>query len=119
MTKTSAEIHRQIEQLQRRAEALKKREIRGVITRIREAIGYYGLTASDLGLGPGGGTAATKSGRKAAGRKSSARKARPARQPSPVKYRDEAGNTWSGRGKRPQWFKSALESGKTLEDLSV
>ena len=114
MTKTSAQIHRQIEQLQRRAEALKKREIRGVITRIREAIEYYGLTASDLGLGARG-TAAAKGPRKP-GRKASTRKARP---PSPVKYRDEAGNTWSGRGKRPQWFKSALESGKTLEDLAA
>ncbi len=116
MTKTSAEIHRQIEQLQRRAEALKKREIRGVVSRIREAIEYYGLTASDLGLDSRNGGAASKGARKAAGRKASARKAK---QPAPAKYRDEAGNTWSGRGKRPQWFKSALESGKTLEDLSV
>ena len=115
MTKTSAQIHRQIELLQRRAEALKKREIRGVITRIREAIDYYGLTASDLGLGQRSGAAA-KAPRKAAGRKASTAKAR---HPAPVKYRDEAGNTWSGRGKRPQWFKSALESGKTLEDLAV
>jgi DNA-binding protein H-NS len=119
MTKTSAQINRQIEQLQRRAAALKKREMRGVITRIREAIDYYGLTASDLGLGPRGAGAASKATRKAAGRKVSARKARQARPPSPVKYRDGAGNTWSGRGKRPQWFKSALEAGKTLEELSV
>jgi DNA-binding protein H-NS len=98
MTKTSAQINRQIEQLQRRAAALKKREIRGVITRIREAIEYL--------TGDGG-------------RKLSARKARQERPPSPVKYRDGAGNTWSGRGKRPQWFKSALESGKTLEELSA
>ena len=115
MTKTSAQINRQIEQLQRRAEALKKREMRGVILRIREAIEYYGLTATDLGLGPRTGVPAG-SPRKATGRKASARKPRT---PSPVKYRDEAGNTWSGRGKRPQWFKSALESGKTLEDLAV
>jgi DNA-binding protein H-NS len=115
MTKTSAQINRQIELLQRRAEVLKKREIRGVITRIREAIDYYGLTASDLGLAPARGPGA-KAARKPAGRKVSSRKAG---RPAVVKYRDEAGNTWSGRGKRPQWFKSALESGKTLEDLAA
>jgi|SRR5690606_603700 DNA-binding protein H-NS len=119
MTKTSAQITRQIEQLQRRAEALKKREMRGVIARIREAIEYYGLTASDLGLGPRAGATAAKAAGKASGRKASARKARTPRTPLPVKYRDEAGNTWSGRGKRPQWFKSALESGKTPEELAV
>nr|MBA3478279.1 H-NS histone family protein [Lautropia sp.] len=37
----------------------------------------------------------------------------------PVKYRDEAGNTWSGLGKRPNWFKSALASGKSAEDLAA
>jgi DNA-binding protein H-NS len=27
--------------------------------------------------------------------------------------------TWSGRGRQPQWFKDAIASGKTPEDLSV
>jgi DNA-binding protein H-NS len=114
MTKTSAQLNRQIEQLQRQAAALKKREIRGVVGRIREAIDYYGLTASDLGLAARNGAPSVRSARKASQRKPKATRA-----PLPVKYRDEAGNTWSGRGKRPQWFKSALESGKSPEELSV
>jgi len=36
-----------------------------------------------------------------------------------VKYRDEEGRTWTGRGKRPNWFKAALEAGKKPEDFAV
>ena len=34
-----------------------------------------------------------------------------------TKYRDDAGNVWSGRGPRPRWLKDALAGGKALEDL--
>ena len=34
-----------------------------------------------------------------------------------LKYADDAGNTWSGRGPRPRWVKDALASGKSLSDL--
>lgn len=27
--------------------------------------------------------------------------------------------TWTGRGKRPNWMKEALEKGKTLEELEI
>jgi DNA-binding protein H-NS len=40
------------------------------------------------------------------------------RSPNKV-YRDQAGNTWSGRGPRPRWLKEALEAGQTLEQLAV
>jgi DNA-binding protein H-NS len=32
---------------------------------------------------------------------------------------DNAAQTWSGRGRQPQWFKNALSSGRSLEDLAV
>ncbi|QUN29519.1 ParB/RepB/Spo0J family partition protein [Cupriavidus sp. KK10] len=35
----------------------------------------------------------------------------------PVRYRDENGNTWTGRGKRPGWVEAALKAGKTLDEL--
>lgn len=111
MARTLAQLNRQIAKLQRQADDLKHQEVKGVITRIREAIEHYGLTAGDLGLT---GAASAKPGRKMP-----AAKAGTVRQPAPVKFRDEAGNTWSGRGKRPNWFKAALESGKAPEDLLV
>ncbi|WP_439685072.1 hypothetical protein MNJPNG_06240 [Cupriavidus oxalaticus] len=36
---------------------------------------------------------------------------------APVRYRDENGNTWTGRGKRPGWVEAALKAGKTLDEL--
>lgn len=35
------------------------------------------------------------------------------------KYADGEGNTWNGRGRRPQWLNHALASGKNLHDLLV
>ncbi|HET6631903.1 MAG TPA: H-NS histone family protein [Rhodanobacteraceae bacterium] len=37
------------------------------------------------------------------------------------KYRDPAdpGRTWSGRGKRPNWFKEAVAKGKKEKDLLI
>jgi len=39
----------------------------------------------------------------------------------PKRYRDPDNqfNTWNGRGRRPKWLKSQLESGKKLEDMEV
>jgi DNA-binding protein H-NS len=36
-----------------------------------------------------------------------------------AKYRDDAGNSWSGRGSQPRWLRDALTAGKTLEQLAV
>ena len=113
MAKTYAQIQKQIESLKREADKLKRAEVDGVIARIREAISVYGLTAADLGL------------RGKPGRKPKAASASPARRPArgrgsrAVKYRDEAGNTWGGRGPRPQWLRDALAAGKSLQDFAV
>ena len=36
-----------------------------------------------------------------------------------VKFRDEAGNTWVGRGPRPLWLRDALAAGRKVEDFAV
>ena len=51
MAQTYKQIQKQIEQLQRQADALRDSEIKGVIDRIKVAIAHYGLTAAHLGLG--------------------------------------------------------------------
>lgn len=50
---------------------------------------------------------------------SSGRKGRAAPAPRPPKYRnpDDPSQTWSGRGKRPAWFKEAIEKGMKPEDM--
>ena len=70
MTKTYIQIQKQIETLQREADKLKRKEVEDVISKIKEAIRVYELTAADLGLDGRGaarrtGTAA-KRGRPAA-----------------------------------------------------
>lgn len=114
MAKTFLQVQKQIEQLQREAEQLRKKEADGVLSRIKEAIAVYGFTAADLGFGKGIGRVApvvkqgTKKTRK--GKKQAAETATP-------KFRDDQGNVWSGRGPRPAWFKAALEAGKAADDL--
>ena len=115
MPASLSRINSQIEKLQREADALKAKEATGVINRIREAIDHYGLTASDLGL-----TVSRGRGRPP-GRPASTKPAKRAKSKTKgvIKYRDEAGNGWTGRGRVPSWYKSALESGKTQADLLV
>ena len=36
-----------------------------------------------------------------------------------AKYRDEMGNSWSGRGLHPKWLKAAITAGKKIEDFAV
>jgi DNA-binding protein H-NS len=112
MAKTYADIQKQIQALSREAEQLKQKEVADVVARIKEAISAYGITASDLGLTGtrrANGATRAKPGPKPRSKKA-ARKA---------KFRDAAGNTWVGRGPRPQWLRDALASGNKIEDFAV
>ena len=115
MKKSYLQIQRQIEVLERQAEALKKAEVADVIKRIKDAIAVYGLTASDLGLGP----AVSKSGAGRAAKAASGPRAGKKLGKVAPKYRDDAGNTWTGRGNQPRWLRSALASGRKLEDFKI
>ena len=99
---TYQEIVQKISELQKQAEEIKAREQASVIADIREKIEQYGLTAEDLGFGAKGAVASKKAGRKV-----------------PVRYRDNNGNTWTGRGKRPGWLVKELSSGRKMEDFLV
>ena len=113
MSKTYAQVMKQIDSLKREADELRRKEVEGVVGRIKEAIRAYGLSASDLGLGGARTARAPKAAKKRAGRK-------PAKAGAAVaKYRDEAGNTWGGRGPRPAWLRNALAAGKQLADFAV
>jgi DNA-binding protein H-NS len=113
MTKTYAQILKQIKVLQADADKVRVKEVEGVVGRIREAIAVYNLSAEDLGFG-----AKAKGPKKAAAaKKAPGRKA--AKAAAVVKFRNDSGGTWGGRGKRPQWLRDALAAGKTLEDFAV
>jgi DNA-binding protein H-NS len=117
LAKSLAQLNEQIAKLQREADALQAKEVAGVVDRIREAIEHYGLTPADLfGAPRTSGRKAKSPPREQTGRK---RSSTPARKRGVVRYRDEAGNSWTGHGKRPNWFKAALEAGKTPDELAV
>ena len=112
---TLAALNAQIAKLQAQAEALRAKEVAGVVARIREAIVHYGLTVADLGLG----SAKSKAPKGAAATAAPKPKAKPAGKKAArtIKFADGKGGTWSGIGKRPNWFKDALAAGRKPEDL--
>ena len=91
---------KQVEQLQRQAEALRGSEIKGVVDRIKVAIAHYGLTAAHLGLG--------SEPIKAPGKRTAKASAQ---------FSDGAGNVWSGRGPRPRWLRDALTAGRSIDEF--
>lgn len=115
---TLAQLNAQIAALQSQADVLHKKEMAEVIAKVKEAIQHYGLSAADLGFGesptgkrnPFPAALGDKLGKKT--RNSTAKPAA-----KKVKFKDDQGQTWGGVGKRPDWFKAALASGKTPEDL--
>lgn len=123
---TYIELKAQIDKLQAKADALKDKEKASVIARIKEAIEAFGLTADDLGLAGGKGKrgrqpgAAKKTTAGKVGKRARAAKvAKPAKTNGAPKFADSNGNSWSGRGPRPAWLRTALEAGATLDSFSA
>lgn len=106
MAQTYSQIQKQIEILQRQADALRNSEVKGVVDRIKVAIAHYGLTAAQLGLGPGQTAARPK--------KALASSAKPG-----ARFSDGNGNAWSGRGPRPLWLRNALTAGRSIDEFRV
>jgi len=136
MAKTYQQIQAQLAALQKEADVAKKREMQKVVREIKESIVLYGLTAEDLGLtadavkqlrvkrkteatsGEVSKANATKAGKSPSAKKAPAKK-KQSRAVASTGFSDGSGNTWSGRGPRPNWFKDAVAQGKTPEDLRV
>lgn len=105
MAKTLLQIQQQIAELKAVEERLRLKEAQGVISRIREAIAVYALTPEDLFGAQDADAPKTR-------RKLSAS----AEQPQP-KFSDGAGNTWSGRGRKPGWLVAAVAGGKSMDEF--
>jgi len=116
MAKSLQTLLKQIAQLEKQAETLRSREKADVVDRIKEAIAHYGITADELF-----GATKVRASRKRAAAAASGKARKPAAKKAggTAKYTDGAGRTWSGVGKRPNWFKDALAAGKTAEDLLI
>ena len=117
MQKSLTRIQEQIDKLQRRAHVIRSKEIAGVIKRMQTAIQHYNLTAEDVfGKSP----TKRKEANVSNSRAQVASRTRPAkRKPVAVKYRDDQGNTWTGRGSQPRWLVASLKAGKKIGDFTV
>lgn len=110
------DLQAEIATLQKKALEMREREVADVVDRIRQAITTYGLTAADLGLQPARGRRpATKPA--APGKPMRKTTSKPTR--IAPKYRDEAGNTWTGRGLKPRWLTAALKAGRRIEEFAI
>lgn len=81
---------------------LQKRQ--DAVSQIRGLMASHGITVADLASHD------DPKKRKAPGD--------PSRKVAP-KFRDEAGNTWSGRGLPPKWLAAAVAGGRTLESFRI
>jgi len=64
--------------------------------------------------------AATPTEAKSETKSKSKAKAKPkAKRKTQIRYRDQAGNAWSGMGPQPRWLKEALAAGTPLEQLAA
>ncbi len=94
------ELMAQAKALMEQAEQARKNELAEVIADIRAKMKQYGVTVEDLG--------GTSKGRKASKAK------------APAKYRGPNGELWAGGpGRKPEWVRSAIASGKNIEDYRI
>lgn len=83
---TFKELQDQIAKLKQDAEEVRSREIEDAIAKIKSLMNDYGITVQDI----------ESFGRRKGGKASSL---------ANVQFKDDSGNTWSGRGRMPAWLK--------------
>lgn len=103
---TYRELKSQAETLLAQAEELRKKELTAAIADIKAKMQEFGISVEMLrGESKKPGAPAGKGkGKRAA---------------VPVKYRDNLGNQWTGRGIKPKWLQKALAEGAKLEQFAI
>jgi DNA-binding protein H-NS len=95
------ELMAQAQSLMAQAEQARKSEMTEVVAGIKSQMKQYGITAADLG---------GASGPKSIKSKSSA----------PAKFRGPNGELWAGGpGRKPEWVRAVLTSGKSIEEFRI
>lgn len=101
---TLDQLEAQIAELTVKANEIRAAEKQKAIAEVRELVRKFGITAREIGLHAEPTSvieAATKTRAKAT-----------------PKYINEAGETWSGRGRKPAWVEAAIAAG-TLDNLLI
>ena len=102
--KSLSAIRAQIRALEKRAETIETKADRR-ITDLVELIQRHGLSLADWKR-----ASALSKGRRSGPRKGVR---------VPVKYADDKGNTWTGRGRPPLWLVAAERAGKSRDSFLV
>lgn len=103
--KSPAAIRKQIAKLQAQIAATEKsreKALRKIITDMQK----HDLSLSDLR------DAMSVKPKRALGRKKATGSV-------PAKFRDDKGNTWSGRGREPKWMTEAIAQGRKRSDFAI
>ncbi len=81
----------------------------GVLEQVKATVAEHGFSATELGLKAGKAGRPPKAGRThpSAGKKVAA------------KYKDNSGNTWTGRGVKPRWLSLAIANGASLQSFAI
>ena len=87
---TYKELLAQRAELEKQIEETRSVEVAAAAAQAKQLIAEYGLTAADCGFRQGSNVAPALAGK--------------ARSAVAVKYRSPNGETWSGRGKAPNWL---------------
>lgn len=99
------QIQKQIAELQQKAQEIAQAKRLPVLEDVKNKIKLYSFTAKELGFG-----GVEKPTEKNPEDKRSL--------PVPIKYRSGE-QTWTGRGRKPNWLVEKLATGAKLEDFAV
>lgn len=100
------ELEKLREKIDKALAGLKKKELKAAKEAAEKAAAAHGFSLAEL-------TGATaKVGRK---------KATGPKTKAPAKYKNpnDASQTWTGKGRQPQWFKDAMSAGSTPDALEI
>lgn len=111
MSKTYAQLAREIAALQASAQKQLAIESKDAVVKINDLIAKYKLAAGDLTFA----SSAAASVKPAA--PSKAPKGRSATSAKRTQYSDGKGNVWGGRGPRPAWLRGAIAAGRAIESF--
>lgn len=101
LEKLSADIDKALSKLE-------KTEMKAALAAAEKAAKAHGFSLAALSGAPQPAKRGPKPGKKA-------------KKPSVPKYADPSDKTktWTGKGRRPDWFVAAMAAGKTPEDLAI
>ncbi|MEL6587286.1 MAG: H-NS histone family protein [Pseudomonadota bacterium] len=100
LEKAKAEAEAQLKEIQKAQVSYDSRRLKELRAEVEAMLAKEGYTLADV-LG------------------GKAPKASKSKAPAKYKNPDDATQTWSGRGRQPEWFKAAIAGGKTADDMAI